>query len=144
MLVVATLGSSLVAGCGGEVVTTEAALGECFQDPEDTSEVGALDKVDCDDAHDNEVISVFPLDEEDFPGEGAFPGDDAVEAEALQRCTEDFAEYVGTTLEESDLELLTISPTEETWEEGDDREVICAVSTADGSAIEGSVAGTAR
>lgn len=137
-VVVATLAGSLVAGCGGEVTTAEASVGECFHDPDDASEVGPLDKAACDEPHDNEVISVFQLEGDEFPGP------EEVRAEALQRCTEDFADYVGSTVEESDLELSMIVPTEERWEDEDDSEVICWVSTADGSTVDESVAGSAR
>lgn len=138
VVVGATLGASALVGCGGSEVATEAAVGECFQDPEDTSDVGELDKVDCDDAHDNEVISVFNLEGDDFPGA------DEVQSEAEGRCNEDFESYVGSTFEESDLDLFTISPTKETWVEADDREVICSVFALDGSSLEGTVRGTAR
>lgn len=134
----AALGAMVLGGCGGTEVVTEAAVGECVQDPDDTAEVGELDKVDCDQAHDNEVIAVF-----DLSGD-AFPGTDDVQAQAQERCVEEFEPYVGSTYEESDLDVYTISPTEETWEEADDREVICAVFPLDGSTMEGSVRGSER
>lgn len=137
MVVVATLAGSLLAGCGGEVTTLQAAAGECFQDPEEVTHATSLDTVECEDAHDSQVIAVFQLD-----GDG-FPGEEEVQAEASRRCTEDFFEYVGSTVDESDLELSMITPTQETWDEEDDREVVCWVSMEDGSIIEGSVAGSA-
>jgi len=132
------LGTTALVGCGGSEVAAEAAIGECFQEPEDSDEVGELDKVDCDEAHDNEVIAVFDLDGDDFPGV------DEVQSQAEEGCVEEFEPYVGSTYEESDLDLFTITPTEETWDDADDREVICSVFALDGSQVEGSVKGSGR
>ena len=134
----AVLGTATLVGCGGSEVATEAAVGECFQDPEETDEVGELDKVDCDEAHDNEVIAVFDLEGDDFPGA------DEVQSQAEEGCVGEFEDYVGSTFEESDLDLFTITPTEETWDEADDREVICSVYALDESPLEGSVEGSER
>ena len=136
-VVVATLAGSVVAGCGGEATSLEAAARQCFRDPEDVTRATSLDRVECKEAHDSEVISVFLLD-----GDG-FPGEEEVQAEASRRCTEDFFEYVGSTVEESELELSMIAPTQETWDEEDDREVVCWVTMADGSTLEESIAGSA-
>ena len=138
VLVASALGTTALVGCGGSEVATEAALGECFQDPADSDEVGELDKVDCGDAHDNEVIAVFDLDGDDFPGV------DEVQSQAEEGCIEEFEPYVGSTYEDSDLDLFTITPTEETWDAADDREVICSVFALDGSQVEGSVKGSGR
>ena len=135
--VVATLGIAATAGCGGSEVVTEAAGGECFQGRGGPSDERGFDKVMCNDAHDGEVVSVFQLDGSDFPGQ------EAVEAEARLRCSEDFEHYVGTPVEESTLDLRTFAPTEETWED-EDREVICTAFLADGSRLGASIRGSGR
>lgn len=125
------------AGCSSQVVT-EASVGDCFQSPESSTEVAELDKVDCDEPHDNEVFAIFDLDDGDFPGTAD------VERLAQEGCTERFERYVGAPSETTDLGLFAITPNRRTWEGAGDREVICAAFALDGDDLEGSVKGAGR
>ncbi len=135
---VGALGVFALVACGGTEVATEASVGDCFQDPESEREVGELEKVDCEEAHDNEVFAVFDLDD------GAFPGTTELQALAQAGCAERFEGYVGSPLEESDLEVFGIAPTEETWDDADDREVICAAFAPDEPPLEGTIEDSER
>jgi hypothetical protein len=123
----------LVSGCGSEVAA-QAEVGECFQTPDATDGVGELEKVDCSEPHDNEVFAVFDLPD------GDFPGSETTQDQALEGCLERFEDYVGESYDESPYGIQPIAPSEESWNDADDREVICALYLVDGSQMEGSVA----
>ena len=53
----------------------------------------------------------------------AFPGSSRVEEVALNLCLERFDEFVGTPYYDSLLDIEAFSPTRDSWEDIDDREV---------------------
>ena len=120
-------------------------LTACSQDPEvPTAEVGAciesveevvsdLPTVDCDAPHQVQVVGLFEHDGDDFPG------DDAISQEAFEACLEEFEDFVGAPFTETNLSVLPITPTEESWNEADDRESICVASRDDGADLTESV-----
>lgn len=121
---------------GGDVRADRVRVGDCFDDQDDAS-VETLPVVPCDEPHDNEIYEVF-----DLTG-SSWPGQDEVERMAAEGCLGPFADYVGTSLAESSLEAFPITPSEQSWDEFDDRQVLCIVTDPAGE-IEGSVAGSAR
>lgn len=139
-LVLLALAATVLAGCGsekGNVFSLEA--GECFDDPDLSAEgISDVDKVDCAEPHDNEVFATF-----DLPGDD-YPGDEQVRELAFTGCEERFADYVGIDYASSVLFIFPIFPTEETWNEVDDREVICGLFDGSGEKLEGSMEGAAR
>lgn len=70
--------------------------------------------------------------------DGPFPGDEYLAAEAADTCAGAFESYVGISAEESQYEMNWLVPTEETWADGN-RDGICLVVSADGSALTGIV-----
>ena len=129
----------------GEITETEDVnpntlqAGDCFNDPEEGSstQVTELQAVPCDEPHDNEVFHVFDLDDGDFPG-----ADEAKEL-GLAGCEPELEAYIGATAEEAGLAIVPVTPTEESWNNRDDRTVICALYKADGSELTGSLEGDA-
>lgn len=119
-------------------------VGDCFNDPEgvdleqeegaDLTSVGA---VPCNEPHDNEVIHLFDVEDED-----EFPGTDAL-MEQAETCTGPFEQYVGISYDESELEIFPFVPTAESWERGD-REIVCAVYLPEGQKLTGTVRDAAR
>ena len=110
--------------------------GDCFDDPpgiitEDT-EVESVDAIPCDQPHDNEVFHVFELPS------GPFPGDATLNEEAAEVCIPEFEAYTGQDYFESDLDIFPITPTEQTWELGDERTVVCALYDLDLNKLTGS------
>ncbi len=65
----------------------------------------------------------------------------AVLVQARDRCTTEFASYVGRRVGDSELNLLPVVPRENDWLVDGDRTVVCV---AEGPALVGSVRGTAR
>ena len=94
-------------------------VGDCFQDPDQFGEVTDVEIVDCSEAHDNEVYHLFDLPEGDFPGNAT------VSTLADEGCSEAFDGYVGIAYAQSRFVYTTLSPTEESWDRADDREVVC-------------------
>ena len=116
---------SSIAACGGQVATAE--VGDCIVTSElGTDEITEIPTVDCTEAHDAQVVGKFDLED------GDFPGDDAIATAAEEGCATEFESFIGAAYADSSLEISYISPTEETWDQADDREVICfAVSAED-------------
>lgn len=114
-------------------------VGQCFQDPGGDAEVVTdIEVVDCEEPHDNEVFHAFDLEGDDFPGQ------DAATAAAEDECYgATFEDYVGQPFETSEVEVFAITPTRESWEEADDREVVCALKVP-GERVEGSLRGSGR
>ena len=120
-------------------------LSACSQDPEvPTAEVGdcietvgvvvsELPTVDCDEPHEVQVVGLYEHDGDDFPG------DEVISEEAFAECRELFENFVGAPFEETSLSVLPITPTEESWNEADDRESICAATSGDGAELNETV-----
>ena len=109
--------AGLATACQGNVFDLD--VGDCFQDPDGFGEVSDVEIVDCSEPHDNEVFHLFDLAEGDYPGQAT------VSTLADEGCSAAFDGYVGIAYAESRYVYTTLSPTEESWDRGDDREVVC-------------------
>ncbi len=137
LLPVLVLASLLLLGCGpGEGSVFSLAEGECFDDPEDTSDIREVPLVACDQPHDNEVFATFDLEDGDFPGSAE------VEEQALSGCTERFPAQVAEEYGDDELVIGVLTPTSDSWS-GGDREVVCFLSSEDGL-LTGSLLGADR
>jgi hypothetical protein len=122
--------SSDPAGGEGSVSVFDLEVGHCFDDPDgldaEPSVVESLETVDCDTPHDNEIFFVY-----DHPGDGDYPGVEAVLEVGSTQCVEQLGTYVGGTAEESDLVAeAVLYPNETSWR-GVDREIVCALYASD-------------
>jgi hypothetical protein len=93
--------------------------------------------LDCAEPHTYEVFSSFLLDD------GAFPGDDALQTQALDRCGAVFGDFVGIPYADSALDYSYVSPTEDTWAQGD-REILCLIFDPAAAQTTGSLAASQR
>ena len=123
--------------CGQQSVFS-LPVGTCFDDQAD-GEISSVPEVNCAEPHDNEVFALIEYTETD-----TYPGTDQMSEISDELCRAQFAGYVGIEYESSVLEVFPIFPTEESWDEDDDREIICALYNADLSKITGSMEGAAR
>lgn len=105
---------------GQDVDVFSISVGDCFDDVGE-DEVSELPLVDCAEEHDYEVFDEFEIHDD-----GDFPGTTAMEDLADERCSELFEDFVGIPLEDSILNVATLSPTADTWDNGD-RTVSCMV-----------------
>lgn len=139
LLALGVVVGGLLAGCGlldEEVPTAE--VGECVtNDVETGGLVSELDTVSCTETHKAELYDKFDLEGDSFPGA------EEVNSQAQEGCQSAFEDYVGTPAGESEIFFTAVTPTEETWNEADDREVLCFAFLPGGDLTE-SVEGSER
>jgi hypothetical protein len=112
-------------------------VGTCFHDgdaiTDQRSEVTDVPVVDCGGPHDNEVYSTYQM------ADGVYPGEERVYDTADSECLASFEDYVGTSFEASQLDFGWLAPTQQTWDEANDREVICFLYDRDFAKLTGSM-----
>jgi hypothetical protein len=122
-------------------------VGECILEPDSlpgATELRVVQVVPCSDEHDIEYFArldtfgVTPVD--DLP---EFPGDDSLRSVMFAECQPLWEEFTGSTLGDSELDLAISYPQERAWETGDHL-LLCGVASADGSSLEGTMAGAGR
>lgn len=127
-----------------EVSAFDLEAGDCFDTTDvDSGEglvVTTVMLVDCAEPHRAEVFGVEQLA---TPLGEPFPGAEARDEDSQALCEPGFEQYVGVPLAESELVLLWLAPTEESWAD-DDREVACAVAAPDEQLLTESVEGSQR
>ncbi len=124
----------------GDESVFDLAAGDCIQPPEslDAADIQQLRAVPCTEQHTHEVYATADYDQADV-----YPGEAALQAFADRTCLERFEDYVGIAYEESTLRFSYLFPSFPSWNDGEDRSVICFVvssaapmtTTAKGSAI---------
>lgn len=128
----------VVGACGGDTSVFDLEVGDCFDDPaEMADDVQSVTTIDCSQPHDNEIYFEYRMTEDEFPGRETTM--DLADA----RCLAEFEPFVGKPYPDSDLELFAITPTSESWSNGD-RVVYCAIYALDLSKLAGSMRGSAR
>ncbi len=123
----------------GEIDAFAMRVGDCFDDsPEITdpsAEIQAVAGLPCSEPHDNEVYAVFDVSFD------TFPGDASMFDLSTDACHKRFKSFVGKSYDESVLDLFAIYPTDDSWSQLNDREVICAVYRVDYKKLTGSAKG---
>jgi hypothetical protein len=126
VLTVAATAASLT-GCGivnrlvgGGDDPFDLVVGDCITETVGY-EVDSVEIVDCREPHYSEVYQSFIIDD------GPYPGDDEVSMLADDWCYEDFYDFVGVDYTESVLGYETLFPSEDTWNNMNDREVLCLI-----------------
>lgn len=110
---------AVAAGCTQSAL--EFTIGECVNLPDGT-QISEYETVDCEEAHDAEVYS---LPQHPDGPEAEYPGQAALEQFADDRCKEDFESYVGIAYDESVIYSTALTPSQESWEQAEDREIVC-------------------
>ncbi len=108
---------------GGEASAFNLKVGDCFDDPDSGGQIADVAAVPCTDPHDNEVFGL-----EKNPADGDFPGTEQVNMFGEEKCSALFESYVGTAPAESSLQLATLNPTKDSWEQEEDRTAVCVLS----------------
>lgn len=114
----------------GQLPSASLVPGDCLKAPGE--EFAIVDAQVCAGEHELEVFHIL-----DSTLTGAYPGRDAFVPEAQAACLPAFRAYVGVPAGESSLRIFTMTPSPESWAEGD-RRLICAAFDA-GSTLEGSI-----
>ena len=115
-------------------------LGDCFNDPKEKvnpdtgiAEVEQVRAIPCANPHHNEVFALFNIQLD------AFPGTEQVSSIASENCLSHFNEYVGKDYKESALDFYSLLPTQQSWNDRGDKEVICVVHKMSGEKTAGSL-----
>lgn len=118
---------------GGTVDAFNMRVGDCFEDGNSYSEeVTSVPGVPCADPHDYETFAVFDVSIDSYPDE------DMMAQIAFDSCMEHFESFVGRDYETSSLDITTMFPTQESWNQSD-REVVCALYDVNANKLVGSV-----
>lgn len=150
---------ALLGGCGGDDGVergedgrvTEAGPesvfdlleGDCLSPPDDVrAGLEEVDLVPCAEPHTQEVFRVLEY-EPPVEGDDDFPGDTELDDYAQAECLDPFTDYVGIDYIDSSLFITYLLPTVRSWQEEDDREIVCIAQTT-GEQLEGSIEGSQR
>lgn len=109
----------------GEESVFNLAVGDCINPPTklpdpDTPELQELTAVPCTDAHTHEVYAM-----PDFTTTDVYPGPSELKGFADGACLTEFEGYVGSAYEDSSLRFSYLLPSLRSWNEEEDRTVIC-------------------
>lgn len=122
---------------GGEVGSLSLKVGDCLAE-EAEGEILSVPVVPCSEPHDSELFHSF-----DIPGD-VFPGEDEVREIATDTCIAEFDAFIGMAYADSLWDITAVFPTESTWDDLDDREVICGVFPISDEDTAGSARGIAE
>lgn len=130
-LSVAVAGAALVlSSCSTTVF--DLKVGDCLVLPDDLDldrgfELTTVKTVECNEPHQGEIVADHKVTDSDFPAveAGTYPGEDALFEKSKDVCISAFESYVGTSFEESELDLLPLTPTLDSWNKADDRAIVC-------------------
>lgn len=136
-LITAVALASGLSACSNEDDPFAMSIGDCASSTSlKGDEVASLPTVDCETEHDVEGYAAMQLPDGDYPGQ------DAVQSAANDFCLTEFEGYVGTPYEDSALSYSFLYPTERSWNDHEDREVLCLIVSED--PVTGSVKGSGQ
>ena len=134
----AAASSAPAAPSGEETSVFELEVGDCFSADRDQLETVTV--VDCEASHEYEV---FALIDDEAGADEPYPGDAEVLDYADTQCQPPFEAYVGHDYQTSIWYITSLSPSEETWADGD-REIVCTLNQQDDNQEPIAVTGTAE
>jgi len=108
-------------------------VGDCVPDvilPAETAR--KLDTVSCREPHTGEV---FALVRDRASETEPYPGAATMMRRAVQSCVDAFPAYVGSTVSKAGLELMTVWPSEGSWDQENDRLTVCLLRAFDGDLV---------
>ncbi len=133
--------ATLLAGCGS-AAPNDLKVGACLgQLPSGDTTVTSVSTADCAKPHAAEVYQVFNWTGSE--GNDSYPGDTAVGDKAQTGCSDAFQPYVGTDITASTLDVYWLSPTSDSWKNGD-RTYICLATPKDSSKLTGTIKGSKK
>jgi hypothetical protein len=114
----------------------EIAVGDCLSDDVAGANVEEVPTVPCDQPHTSEVYFTYNIEEE------SFPSPERMDSLTEEQCMPAFESFIGMPYDDSEIEVTTLEPTAESWEQGD-RELVCMVVDPAGE-VTGSLEGANR
>lgn len=118
----------------GKVSVFDVQVGDCLNPGDELgAEITDIKAVPCKDPHTHEV---FALPE--YPGaDDVYPGEEKLRNFANAQCLEAFGNYTGSDYLDSKLFFSYLQPSIRSWQEGDDRRVVCVI-VSTGKEVTGS------
>lgn len=110
---------------GGDLGVFSATTGDCVNVP-DGDQISQFEGVACTEPHDAQVYAAF-----DIPGD-VFPGLESIRASADEGCAERWEPFFEIEYAASEYFFTRVTPTMESWNKIDDREVLCLVTSGPG------------
>lgn len=107
---------------GDDTSVHSLQIGDCLNQLEDDEEIESLPVVACSAPHDGEVYAEFRLTG------STYPGLDAIQKEAEERCGELLADYAPKAADDPAVDTYFLYPTDESWRRKADRLVTCVAS----------------
>lgn len=139
-LLAAVCASAAVSGCGffgdddaeGESVSVfDVAPGDCLVAPEEVeAQLDSLQRVPCDEPHGLEFYASVPFRAAEGEDGSTYPGNEELTTFAQSACAQEFAPYVGLDYRDSSLYFTYLLPSARSWEQSEDRNILCFVTTA--------------
>lgn len=111
-------------------------VGDCMNEVSEEV-VSEVPVVPCDQPHDEEVFFDLTLEGD------VYPGDDAIQSQSDDACLAQFEPFVGTAYDVSTLAFYAYRPSQDSWEQMDDRVVSCVIYDPAGQ-VTGTLEGAAR
>lgn len=116
----------------------DLAVGSCFDEPTQSTDISTVTRHDCTEPHDAEVIAVA-----DYTSGTSYPTDADIQAFVDTTCVPVFQDYVGEDYESNpDLTISYFYPNSDGWDSGD-RTVTCYVTRDDATQLTKSIKGSA-
>ena len=129
---------------GEEVSDFDIEAGDCFNanggESADGEQLETVMVVDCEQPHVYEAYHVF---DHEAGADAEYPGDDEILAYADEACQPEFEEFVDHDYQTSIWYITSVTPSAETWAEGD-REIVCTLGTENDDEVTGSAEGSAE
>ncbi|MFT6293146.1 MAG: hypothetical protein ACJAR2_003768 [Ilumatobacter sp.] len=112
----------------------QTAVGTCLQFGDDVrEEITKLPVIACNVPHSHEIYAIVTS------GETVYPGFDALEETALTECLGAFEGYIGVSPFDSSLMYSWLVPTLNSWNEEEDREIICVAANGNAAPLSQSL-----
>jgi hypothetical protein len=94
-----------------------AKVGDCWADVPSGIHVSRVNTTSCDRPHSAEVVGVLTMPDGSFPADSVF-------RDYKQKCSDALASYSSTAMDDSNVSLSVMPPSEESWKTGD-RDMVC-------------------
>jgi Septum formation len=105
----------------GDVDVFDLDVGDCLADFKDAAEWSSIEASPCSEPHSDEIYA-----KGEIPDTDEYPGKQAIETAAQDICLSHYEAFVGLRYDDSVLDIGYLTPTEDSWAEGD-RTVLCTI-----------------
>jgi hypothetical protein len=129
---------------GVKVSVFNVKVGECFKAPTEVqAQLSKLSRVPCDREHDREIYSLVDYKAPSGNTSDVYPGADLLNTYSKGICAQEYKPYVGVDYLDSSLFFTYLYPSARSWEQDDDRSIICFVRST-GAPLTGTVKGSMK